>query len=109
MKLPIDAETAAQVKASAITNISTNMATQKTKTTVVQTEIPEGLLVQGQTLVAAGWFRNLDELILDALCRFLESHQADLMKEFIRQDVEWGLKGNEFQTGTDEFNEEMNL
>ena len=91
---------ACKSKASAITTISTNMAMKETKTTVVQTEIPEGLLVQAQTLVAAGWFRNLDELVLNALRCFIESHQADLMEEFIRQDVEWALTGKEFQSGT---------
>jgi Arc/MetJ-type ribon-helix-helix transcriptional regulator len=64
-------------------------------TTVIQTEIPKGLLTQAQGLVAAGWFRNLDELMLDALRRFLESHRGELMEEFIRQDVEWGLTGSE--------------
>lgn len=84
------------------------MVMKETKATVVQTEIPQRLLVRAQTLVAAGWFRNLDELIQDALRRFLESHQANLMKEFIRKDVEWGLRGNEFQSVADEFNEEIN-
>lgn len=71
------------------------MTIKETKTTVVQTEIPDGLLDQAQNLVAAGWFRNLDDLMLDALRRFLESHRGDLMEEFIRQDVEWGLRGDE--------------
>ena len=71
------------------------MAMKEAKTTTVQTEIPEGLLTQAQDLVSAGWFRNLDELLLDALRRFLESHHGELMEEFIRQDVEWGLTGNE--------------
>ncbi len=65
------------------------------QTATIQTEIPIGLLHQAQKLVEAGWFRNLDELFGDALRRFLESHRADLMEEFIRQDVEWGLYGNE--------------
>jgi Arc/MetJ-type ribon-helix-helix transcriptional regulator len=108
VKLPVGAVTAVQVKPSEITHISKNMVMKETKTTVVQTEIPEGLLVQAQTLVEAGWFRNLDELILHALRRFLESHQADLMEEFIRQDVEWGLRGNEFQSVADEFYKEIN-
>jgi Arc/MetJ-type ribon-helix-helix transcriptional regulator len=71
------------------------MTTKETKTTIVRTEIPEGLLTQAQDLVSAGWFRNLDELMLDALRRFVESHRGELMEEFIRQDVEWGLYGDE--------------
>ena len=71
------------------------MTTKEAKTTTIQPEIPNGLLTQAQDLVAAGWFRNLDELMLDALRRFLESHRDELMEEFIRQDVEWGLTGSE--------------
>ncbi len=65
------------------------------QTTTVQTEIPRNLLLQAQNLVQAGWFRSLDELILDALRRFLESHRLELMEDFIRQDVEWGLSGDD--------------
>ncbi|MBK8904580.1 MAG: CopG family transcriptional regulator [Anaerolineaceae bacterium] len=84
------------------------MATKETKKTVVQTEIPDRLLVQAQTLVATGLFRDLNELMLDALRRFLESHQADLMEAFIRQDVEWGLTGEEPHFGADTFDEGIN-
>lgn len=63
-------------------------------TTNVRTEIPDVLLTQAKDLVAAGWFSNLNDLMVDTLRRFLESHQADLMEEFIHQDVEWGLYGD---------------
>ena len=65
------------------------------QTTTIQTEVPVSLASQAQKLVEAGWFRNLDELLQDALRRFLESHREDLMEAFIRQDVEWGLGGDE--------------
>ena len=65
------------------------------KTTVVQTEVPDSLLQQAQTLVEAGWFRSVDEVMLDALRRYVESHRAELMESFIREDVEWGLHGEE--------------
>lgn len=65
------------------------------QTKTIQTEIPTALLSQAQDLIDAGWFRNLDEVMLDALRRFLASHRAELMEQFIRQDVEWGLTGNE--------------
>lgn len=67
----------------------------KTQTTVVQAEIPSNLMTQAQQLVDAGWFGSLDELCSVALRRFLESHREDLMEAFIRQDVEWGLMGEE--------------
>ncbi len=84
------------------------MATKETKKTVVEIKIPDRLLVQAQTLVAAGWFRDLNELMLDALRRFLESHRTDMMEAFIRQDVEWGLTGEELHSGPEKFDEEIN-
>ena len=65
------------------------------KTTVIQTEVPDSLLQQAQNLVEAGWFRSLDVVMLDALRRYVESHRGELMEAFIRQDVEWGLRGQE--------------
>ena len=63
--------------------------------TTIQTEVPVGLFLEAQKMVQQGWFQSIDDLVLDALRRFLESHQENLMEEFIRQDVEWGLHGNE--------------
>ena len=71
------------------------MATKEMPTKMIQTEVPIGLLTQAEDLVEAGWFRNLGDLVLDALRRFLESHRGELIEGFIRQDVEWGLPGNE--------------
>ena len=65
------------------------------QTTTLKTNVPVSLATQAQKLVEAGWFLDMDELVLDALRRFLESHREDLMEEFIRQDVQWGLKGDE--------------
>jgi hypothetical protein len=65
------------------------------QTATVQTDVPVRLLTEMQTLVEAGWFRDLDELMLNALRRFVESHRVELMERFIREDVEWGLHGDE--------------
>ncbi len=65
------------------------------QTTTIQTKIPVGLFVQAQKLVETGWFGSLDEVVVDALRRYLETHRLELMDEFIRQDIEWGLHGNE--------------
>ena len=67
----------------------------KVQTATIQTDVPVRLLAEMQTLVEAGWFRDLDELMLDALRRFVESHRAELMERFIREDVEWGLHSDE--------------
>jgi Arc/MetJ-type ribon-helix-helix transcriptional regulator len=65
------------------------------QTATIQTDVPIGLLSEMQRLVELGWFRDLDELMLDALRRFVESHRAELTGRFIREDVEWGLQGDE--------------
>jgi len=65
------------------------------QTATVQTDVPIRLLTEMQTLVEAGWFRDLDELMVNALRRFVESHRTELMERFIREDVEWGLHGDE--------------
>ncbi|GMQ78331.1 MAG: hypothetical protein BMS9Abin02_0834 [Anaerolineae bacterium] len=65
------------------------------ETTIIQKEVPVNLVSQAQKLVEAGWFRDMDELVLDALRRFLESHREELMEGFICQDAEWGLIGDE--------------
>ena len=61
----------------------------------IQTDVPVRLLTEMRMLVEAGWFRDLDDLMLDALRRFVESHRAELMERFIREDVEWGLHGDD--------------
>ncbi|NEQ65824.1 MAG: CopG family transcriptional regulator [Symploca sp. SIO2D2] len=65
------------------------------QTASLQTEIPISLITQAQKLVDAGWFRDLDEIVLDAMRRFLASHREELMEDFVRQDIEWGLTVDE--------------
>jgi Arc/MetJ-type ribon-helix-helix transcriptional regulator len=67
----------------------------ETQMATIQTDVPIRLLTEMQMLVEAGWFRDLDDLMLDALRRFVESHRAELMERFIREDMEWGLHGDE--------------
>jgi len=61
----------------------------------MQTEVPEQLYKKAVALVKEGWFRDENEILSEALRRFLETHQPELMERFIREDVEWGLHGNE--------------
>jgi len=67
----------------------------KLQTATIRTDVPVRLLTEMQMLVEAGWFRDLDELMSDALRRFVESHRSELMERFILEDVEWGLHGDE--------------
>ncbi len=57
----------------------------------IQTEIPSQLFQQAQLLIQQGWATNLQEIINEALRRYLDSHQEILTEMFIQEDVEWGL------------------
>ena len=61
----------------------------------MQTEVPEQLYERAVALVKEGWFRDENEIFSEALRRFLETHQPELMERFIREDVEWGFHGDE--------------
>ena len=54
---------------------------------------PDQLHEQLQTLVTAGWVKDANQVAVEALRRFLESHRPDLMEEQLRKDVDWGLHG----------------
>jgi Arc/MetJ-type ribon-helix-helix transcriptional regulator len=69
------------------------MAAAEGKT--VQARLPERLLVEAEALVRDGWYRDLDDLLLAALRRLLDTHQPDLMEQQIRADVDWGLHGRD--------------
>jgi len=59
--------------------------------TTLQAQIPDQLLQQAQYLVDQGWVTNMDELIAEAMRRYLESHHEAITEHFIHSDVEWGL------------------
>jgi Arc/MetJ-type ribon-helix-helix transcriptional regulator len=59
----------------------------------VEAKISEGLDRQIDALVEQGWFRSRDKVLQEAIRRFLESHRPELMERFVREDIEWGLRG----------------
>jgi Arc/MetJ-type ribon-helix-helix transcriptional regulator len=61
----------------------------------IQAEVPDQLWQQAQTLVQQGWAGNVQEIIVESLRRYLESHQDILAETFIQEDVEWGLHGED--------------
>ena len=63
--------------------------------TTVQTQIPDQLLQQARYLVQKGWVPNMDELIAESMRRYLESHRESMTERFIREDVDWGLHGQD--------------
>ncbi len=62
---------------------------------MIQMSLPPRLHQQVRHLIAEGWFKDENELMLEALRRFLDTHQPELMEQFIREDADWGLHGNE--------------
>jgi len=61
----------------------------------ISTEVPEQLYKKAEALVKEGWFRDEKDIFSEAIRRFLDSHQPELMEKFVRDDVEWGLRGND--------------
>ncbi len=70
------------------------MNTQATKVHV-EAEIPEQLARQARALVEDGWAPDLNALIVEALRRYCETHQSVLTETFVREDVRWGLRGDD--------------
>lgn len=68
------------------------MATQVTR---IQTQLPTALVAEMEALIAAGWFRDRDTLLADALRRYLESHRPQRLERLEHEDVEWGQRGRE--------------
>ena len=63
--------------------------------TTIETQLPEELLAEARTYVNEGWAGSVDDLLADALRRYLDSHAVALTERFIRQDAEWGLHGRD--------------
>jgi Arc/MetJ-type ribon-helix-helix transcriptional regulator len=57
--------------------------------------LPKRLAEDIQDQIQAGWFTDLNSLVVEAVRRYLESHHGDLKEQFIRQDVAWGLYGDD--------------
>ena len=66
-----------------------------TDVTRFEADLPAKLVAEMQALVDAGWFRDRDEILAEALRRCLESHHARLVERSAHEDLEWGLHGRE--------------
>ena len=69
--------------------------TPETETGTTTITVPQRLAEQIQIYIQAGWFSDVNELVIEALRRYLETHRIELAERFVWQDVEWGLHGNE--------------
>lgn len=65
------------------------------QTTTIHAELPPDLTARARSYVAEGWAADFDELLAEALRRFLESHTARVTETFVMNDVQWGLHGND--------------
>ena len=63
--------------------------------TAIQAELPEELVAEARAFVEQGSVSDFNELLAEALRRYLESHSTRLAESFIREDVAWGLRGRE--------------
>jgi len=59
----------------------------------IKVQIPDRMYQQIETLVKEGWFRDREDIINVALRKFLEANRPELLEQFFREDVEWGLSG----------------
>jgi len=63
--------------------------------TTIEAELPAELTAQARSYIQQGWARDLNELLAEALRRFLESHAAPLTEGYVMNDVRWGLHGTD--------------
>ncbi len=63
------------------------------ETTLVQANLPPELTARARTFVDEGWAGGFDELLADALRRFLESHASRVTEKLVMEDVKWGQQG----------------
>ncbi len=68
---------------------------QSMNNTLIEAELPAELAAQARAFVAEGWATDFNELLAEALRRFLESHEASLTESSIKEDIEWGLRGRD--------------
>ena len=61
----------------------------------IQAQLPPELMARALSFVEEGWASNLDELLVESLRRFLESHSSRMTESFVMSDVQWGLTGND--------------
>lgn len=61
----------------------------------IKLQIPTNIAQSIEKLIENGWYLDANELFLTALRNFLRTHSEDLMTDFIREDIEWGLNGQD--------------
>jgi hypothetical protein len=63
--------------------------------TTINVSLPDELLAQAQQYVSDGWTADMNELLALALRRYLESRDSVIVEGFVREDIAWGLHGDD--------------
>jgi metal-responsive CopG/Arc/MetJ family transcriptional regulator len=58
-------------------------------------ECPDALVESLDRLVREGYIADEQQAVVEALRRFIDSHQPELIESQIRSDIEWGLHGQD--------------
>jgi metal-responsive CopG/Arc/MetJ family transcriptional regulator len=58
-------------------------------------ECPEKLAMELDGFVKQGWAASTGEAVVEALRRFLESHNPEVIRSQVQSDVMWGLEGDD--------------
>jgi Arc/MetJ-type ribon-helix-helix transcriptional regulator len=59
----------------------------------IETKIPDRLDRAIKALVEGGWFATREQVLQEAIRRFLDAHKPELLAQSVRKDVDWGLHG----------------
>lgn len=62
--------------------------------TIIQAELPPELTDRARSFVEEGWASDINEVLAEALRRFLDSHSGELAEAMMKDDVNWGLHGS---------------
>ena len=60
----------------------------------IEAELLAALAARARAFVVEGFANDLDDLLAEALRRYLESHTSELTEAFMMEDVQWGLHGD---------------
>ena len=61
----------------------------------IEAELQAALAAQARAFVTEGCVADLDDLLAEALRRFLEFHASEVTDAFMKEDVQWGLHGDD--------------
>lgn len=62
---------------------------------LLKADIPPCLREEAERFFEAGWHRDMDGLVTDALRRYSDAHSEMLMEQFLEEDIAWGLRGRD--------------